>query len=174
MNMRGTQRKKKAGQGFSMVEVLVVLVIVAILAAVAAPIYMANTKRAIASEAVATMSLIRQAEREYKIRSGSFSGDLDSAGIITTLAINAETTQYFSQDAYSVDTTSPAYTNGPTTPPGAQGFLITADAANSKICPTGAPNCAAKDSAQKMKIKVEEDNSGRTRVAYDGTTWEDY
>ena len=57
----------KNKQGFTMVELLVVLVIVAILAAVATPIYLANVKRSRASEAVATMALIRQSLRDYQI-----------------------------------------------------------------------------------------------------------
>ncbi len=59
-------------KGFTMVELLVVLVIIAILAAVATPIYLANTQRAKMSEAIATMSLIRQAQRDFKVNNNSF------------------------------------------------------------------------------------------------------
>ena len=46
-------------------------------AAVATPLYLSNTRRARASEAVATMGLIRQAERDYKINNNAFF-DVDS------------------------------------------------------------------------------------------------
>ena len=62
----------KNKKGFTMVEVLVVLVIVAILAAVATPIYLANVQRSRASEAIASMALIRQAERDYVINAANY------------------------------------------------------------------------------------------------------
>ena len=61
-------RRKKIKQvpAFTLVELLVVLVIVAILAAVATPLYLQNTRKAKASEAVATLGLLRDAERDYR------------------------------------------------------------------------------------------------------------
>ena len=59
-------------KGFTMVELLVVLVIIAILAAVATPLFLSNTQRAKASEASATMALLRQALREFRIQNGNF------------------------------------------------------------------------------------------------------
>src|SRR3989338_383448 len=59
-------------KGFTMVELLVVLVIVAILAAVATPIYLANVQRSRASEAVSAMALIRQALRDYQITANAY------------------------------------------------------------------------------------------------------
>ncbi len=123
-------RNKK---GFTMVELLVVLIIVAILAAVATPIYMANTRRAKASEAVAAMGLIRQALRDYQL-SHTFYFDINGGtatvvaagtiqnGLPTRLVVAADNSttgqpvpgtagvqvdqgvaKYFSNGAYSVD-----------------------------------------------------------------------
>ena len=65
-------RSRTNVKGFTMIELLVVLVIIAILAAVATPLFLANTKRAKASEAVATMGLIRQAQRDYKTNNNTY------------------------------------------------------------------------------------------------------
>ena len=181
--------------GFTMVELLVVLVIIAILAAVAAPIYLANVKRARASEAVATMSLVRQALRDYQINHATYFDVADTAttGSIqlplpTTVAagvptpspsgldIPAGTAQYFSSSAFSVDATSPD-SNGASgkfaTPP-VQDFLITVDGSKSTLCSGVITNCATKQ-IEINNARLEMDNSGRMFVSYDaGTTWEVY
>ena len=140
----------KMKQGFTMVELLVVLVIVAILAAVATPILLGNRDRSIASEAVATMSLIRQTEREYSLRPGGnlfavAAGNIDNAlptnataagvpnPVAAGLGINLGVTQYFSNAAFTVTGLGGggAGASGQFINPGTQGFLITATGANS-------------------------------------------
>ena len=115
--------------GFTMIELLVVLIIVAILVAIAAPLYLANVKRSRMSEAIATLGLIRQAERDYKVNHNAYfdiaevtaravgngnirngfptamdnvaTGDPnpDTAGV----DINVGAVQYFSNGVFSVD-----------------------------------------------------------------------
>ena len=72
-------------KGFTLVELLVVLIIVAILAAVAAPLYLQHTKKARMSEAIATMSLIRQSQRDYKVNHANYF----DVSEVTTLAKTA-------------------------------------------------------------------------------------
>ncbi|MBN1869045.1 MAG: prepilin-type N-terminal cleavage/methylation domain-containing protein [Candidatus Omnitrophica bacterium] len=144
-------------KGFTMVELLVVLVIVAILAAVATPIYLANVQRSRASEAVSTMALVRQGLRDYQvsgnsyfsIASGAANGTITNslptnvtAGIPAPLdaGVNIEdgVAQYFANTAFSVDTSvagtgvgeSQGFggTLNPTSPPVVD-FLITATGA---------------------------------------------
>lgn len=109
-----------------MVELLVVLVIIAILAAVAVPIYLANVDKSKASEGVAAMSLIRQAQRDYKTTGGNYFNVADVAASTTVdgnlklalptsatvagvptpnpsgVKVDVGTTQYFSSHAYTV------------------------------------------------------------------------
>ncbi len=55
----------KNKKGFTLVELMVVVIIVGILAAVAVPLYRSNLKRAMSSEGVALVGSIRTAERVY-------------------------------------------------------------------------------------------------------------
>ena len=177
-------------KGFTMVELLVVLVIVAILAAVATPVYLANIQRARASEAIAAMSLVRQAQRDYRVNHVSYydvaadkvqnslpekavdttNGHLNSADVTAGtdgLAVDAGTAQYFSNKAYTVDAVDQA--SGRFTTPGPVDFVIAVDGSQSVVCSGSVTNCAVK-STEVGNYRIEMDNSGRVYVSYDGGT----
>lgn len=143
-------------KGFTMVELLVVLVIVAILAAVATPIYLANVQRSRASEAVGSMALIRQGLRDYQISGASYFniGTGASTGAITdtlptSVAANADPTpvgsgvnieagvaQYFGNTAFTVDSNPAATEDGVSNlfaNPPVVDFLITATGSDSNL-----------------------------------------
>ena len=181
---------KMKKKGFTMVELLVVLVIVAILAAVAAPIYMGNVKRSIASEAVAAMSVIRQAERENNLKAGVFV-EVDATNYLSTTTLGSvidPMTQYFSEKSYLVSTTgTPAFADTSINP-SAEKFVITANGSATVSCAndpgaasaSATTNCAVKGS-QATGMKLQMDNSGRVFVNYscpagvcDSTKWEKY
>lgn len=194
----------RKNQGFTMVELLVVLVIVAILAAVATPLFIQNTKRAKASEAVATMGLIRQAERDYKINSDTYfdikSGSQNiksslppkakitlSDGTVSGdygLDINVGTAQYFSNKAFTVEAqgtgaalADPTGSANIFTNPAPVDFIITAtgDTATLNVkCSGSETDCAVKGDEVKDYI-LKMDNSGRIAISYNsGTTWNNY
>ncbi|MCK5013963.1 MAG: prepilin-type N-terminal cleavage/methylation domain-containing protein [Candidatus Omnitrophica bacterium] len=193
-------RNKK---GFTMVELLVVLVIVAILAAVATPIYLANVKRSRASEAVSTMGLVRQALRDYQVNASTYF-DIASPNILGTLPtlvlpatgaptppasgvdVDAATARYFSNAAFSVDalgTAAPgAGASGMFAGPPIVDFLISVDGGASIPCDPNFPllvDCATRQTEVGGTVGeeylLEMDNSGRVFVSYDnGGTWASY
>lgn len=165
-------------KGFTMVELLVVLLIVGILAAVAVPMYLANTQRAKASEAVATMGLVRQAERDYFVNHNTYFSF--SSGSLTALppvgaGVNTTVSQYFSNDAFTVDTNTTTWGSGATMPAStadAVDFVITADGSASDFCgnATSLSNCAVNQpDVNNYRIKM--DNSGRIFVTYVNGTY---
>jgi len=177
--------KFKKRNGFTLVEILIVVAIIALLAAIAIPNYTRHTRRARATEAVATMSMVRQAMRDYYINTSDYfditSGNIDSAlptsvtsGVPTPVTagvdIDVGVAQYFSNAAFTVDATTPAsarFTN-----PGPVDFIITTDGSASVVC--GADDCALYQSSI-TTYRLEMDNTGRAFLSFDsGTTWNSY
>ena len=70
MRMLGERKKRKAG--FTLVELMIVVIIVGILAAAAVPIYKFAVSRAYTSEAKASLGAIRAAELVHKAEHGEF------------------------------------------------------------------------------------------------------
>ncbi|MCA9394144.1 MAG: type II secretion system protein [Candidatus Omnitrophica bacterium] len=175
--------------GFTMVELLVVLVIIGILAAVATPIFLGNTQKAKASEAVATMSLIRQAQRDYFINNNQYLTSIQDISSTAPAGFDIDTgmTQYFGNSAFrvvNVNQASAPFTqlvgegqNQQASAPSAQDYVIVANGANSNQCAaaaTNGDNCALRQTDVNA-FRLEMDNSGRTFVSYDaGASWQRY
>ncbi len=164
-------------KGFTMIELLVVLLIVGVLAAVAAPMYLAHTEKAKVSEAVGVMSLMRQAEREYRVTrttaplflavaGGNIEADPDATP--AGLNIMVGPSQYFSRECYSVAVPG-AFTDGTA----AADFVITATGSASVPFDAATGIGARKDSEVEDYI-VQMDNSGRIVYTTDGTNWKQF
>ena len=63
---------KKAANGFTLTEVLMVVVIIGVLACLIIPRYTASTESAYASQATGTLGAMRQAELAYNLETGSY------------------------------------------------------------------------------------------------------
>lgn len=109
--MRRNQR------GFTLVELMIVVIIVGILAAVAIPMYQGATERAKASEAVAALGTIRGAMRVYYAEHGTYvnanfvATNQVTAGSVLDVSDNDLLGRYFSSPCYTfaADATAAAF-----------------------------------------------------------------
>jgi len=70
--MKKVLRKKK---GFTLIELMTVVIIVGILASVSVPLYRAQVKKAIASEGTALVGSVRSAQRIYYAEHNEYTAD---------------------------------------------------------------------------------------------------
>ena len=112
MRRLGEGKKRKAG--FTLVELMIVVIIVGILAAAAVPIYRFAVRRAYTSEAKASLGAIRAAELVYKAEKEVFlvvgAGDLASQPMDTPpgLGIDVDNNTWFdTASCFSVEGPDP-------------------------------------------------------------------
>ncbi|MBN1869235.1 MAG: prepilin-type N-terminal cleavage/methylation domain-containing protein [Candidatus Omnitrophica bacterium] len=166
-----TQRTK----AFTLVEIMIVVAIIAIIASIPTVLYMQHVKRAMASEAVATMALIRENIRDHFITDHAFfdvtSGHLADAPPAGA-GVEVGVAQFFSSAAFSVDGTAPASPRFQN--PGPVDFIITADGSASVPCGASGTDCAT-EAGSVSKLRLEMDNTGRIFISYDnGTNWKKF
>ena len=78
---------KKVQQGFTLIELMIVVAIIGILAAVAIPSYQDYTKRAHVSEGMSLASAAKTGVSEYYGSQGTWPGSNDAAGIASSASI---------------------------------------------------------------------------------------
>ena len=103
---------KVNSKGFSMIELLAVLLIIGILSAVAGPLFIANTAKSKVSEAVSGAGAIRSGERTYYSQNGSYfayatgteaTGEFATGGG-SNLGVTIHGNKYFSPKSYTITT----------------------------------------------------------------------
>jgi len=159
-------------KGFTMIELLVVLLIIGVLAAVAAPMYLIHTEKARASEAVGVLSLMRQAEREnftkhnvyLTVASGNVQNEPENAA--PGLGVTVGASQYFGNACYTA-TAGGTFTSPPSGGD-AKDFVLTATGSASN----GDGNVRVPGDVTNYIVQM--DNSGSIRYTADGTTWKNY
>lgn len=175
--------KRLSKAGFSMIELLVVLLIIGILAAVAAPIFLQNADKSRASEAVAAVGSIRSALRNYQAQNGGFLTVTDGVTYFGTatgnksdvLGVQIRGVKYFSPRSYTIDVGG-TFTSVPTGVTAAQDFVIRANGsvATNLLLSADGDNGAA-NAGDVANIRVEMDNAGQIIYSTDaGTTWATY
>ncbi len=86
----GLIRCKKNNEGFTMVELLVVIIILSVLAAMALPTYLNQAAKARQAEAKQTLGALLRSQQAYRLEHGAFSKDIGDLGI----GVGSETQNY--------------------------------------------------------------------------------
>lgn len=110
-------------KGFTLVELVIVIVIVGILSVVAVPIYKGYTKRAMATEAEGTLGAINTAQKVYYAEHSCFLATVGEVSSNGTLDINLSSNKYFT--AFQVNTNSTGFTATTSGTSGASGISVT-------------------------------------------------
>ncbi|HOV22203.1 MAG TPA: prepilin-type N-terminal cleavage/methylation domain-containing protein [bacterium] len=101
--MKKIRKMMKNKKGFTLIELMVVVIIVGILASVAVPLYTAHVKQAKASEGAALVGSVRTAELVYYAQHNTYTDDK------TELGIDASANKYFTDYSFDGDVTATAF-----------------------------------------------------------------
>jgi prepilin-type N-terminal cleavage/methylation domain-containing protein len=87
--------KRFGRKGFTLIELVVVIVIIGILSTIAVPIYRSYTRRAMASEGKALLGAVATAEKTYLVEKNSYWGVATATGYDATIDVDARQNKYY-------------------------------------------------------------------------------
>ena len=116
----------KRAKGFTLVELVIVIVIVGILSIVAVPIYRGYTRKAMASEGKSLLGTIQTSQKVYFAEYASYMA-VSATGFNSLLDVDARSNKYFTRFTVAVNGTGNAakYTATTTGTGGASGISLT-------------------------------------------------
>lgn len=113
-------------KGFTLVELVIVIVIVGILSIVAVPIYRGYTRKAMATEGKALLGAIQTAQKIY-FAENAFFATQNATAFSSSLDVDARSNKYFTSFTITPTNggTSPSFTASTTGVNGASGISLT-------------------------------------------------
>ena len=101
-------RKKIFGSGFTLTELLIVVIIIAVLATLSLPMLLKSIEKAKVGEAISNLNLIRTGQKIYLLEKAFFAGDAGGLAALNIENPNDSTNRYF---YYEITTSAGATTD---------------------------------------------------------------
>jgi type IV pilus assembly protein PilA len=99
--------KKKADQGFTLVELLVVIVIIGILAAVALPTFLSQSSKARVAGATQAIAVLNRAQVAYRTDNSAFASNFDALALGNITNARSSSSDYvYSMTSTGIDATT--------------------------------------------------------------------